>query len=63
MNEDFFKRLSVFVLICVGDCADLGVRAIAENGTNGQLFSAYPGFCTAVDLGNVGVNRLRNHWG
>ena len=51
------------MFVRVGNCTDLVVGAVAENGTNGQLFGTYPGFSAAVDFGDVCIDRLRIHWG
>ena len=63
VDKDLFKRPSVSVFVCVGNCTNLRVRALAEDGTDGQLFGAYSSFCTAVDFGDVCFDRLRDHWG
>ncbi len=59
-DEDFFEGAPVFVLVGVGDGADLGVGAGGEDGADGELFGADAGFGGAVDFGDVGVDGLRD---
>lgn len=56
--DDRLQGATVFVLVGLGNGADLAVGAIGEDGANGELLRPGLGFGSAMEFSDISVDRL-----